>query len=317
MKALALIQQDVLPGGSSWFIASSTMTARFGIAALIMLAWTWRTLAGVTGLELYQGAGLGLFAGAGMILQMDGLAYTHASTSAFLTQTYCVFLPIVVALRERRWPSPLVLICSALAVVGVGVLANMNWDTFRLGRGELETILSSVVFGAQILWLERPRFSANRVNHFTFVMFATISMVSLPVSLLSMNGTRDWLTAYSSPMVLFLIAVLVLLCTMIAFVLMNYWQPHLPAPEAAVIYAAEPVFASLFALFLPAWLASFGGFRYANERITSNLLIGGGLITMANVLIQVRAWRKASASAPPHTAAPTQSAVPFLECGGK
>jgi hypothetical protein len=87
--------------------------------------------------------------------------------------------------------------------------------------------------------------------------------------------------------------VLIFLCTMIAFVLMNHWQPYLPAPEAAVIYAAEPVFASLFALFLPAWLSKLIGLSYANEQLTLSLLVGGGLITFANVLIQGSAWRAA------------------------
>src|SRR5262249_7545158 len=94
--------------------------------------------------------------------------------------------------------------------------------------------------------------------------------------------------AYSSGPVLVLIAVLVLFCTLIAFVIMNQWQPRLPAPEAGLIYAAEPVFASLFALFLPTWLSRLGGIGYGNERLTAGLLIGGGLITLANVLVQVR-----------------------------
>jgi drug/metabolite transporter (DMT)-like permease len=75
-------------------------------------------------------------------------------------------------------------------------------------------------------------------------------------------------------------------CTLIAFVLMNRWQPQLSATTAGLIYAAEPVFASLFALFLPAWFGKLGGFDYPNETATVHLLVGGSLITAANVLVQ-------------------------------
>jgi len=39
-------------------------------------------------------------------------------------------------------------------------------------------------------------------------------------------------------------------------------------------------------LFLPGWFAGWAGIDYANERMTASLLLGGGLITAANVLIQ-------------------------------
>jgi len=62
----------------------------------------------------------------------------------------------------------------------------------------------------------------------------------------------------------------------------------LEATEAGLIYCAEPVFASVFALFLPAWLAALSGGFYPNETATARLLIGGGLITAANICLQLR-----------------------------
>jgi hypothetical protein len=68
---------------------------------------------------------------------------------------------------------------------------------------------------------------------------------------------------------------------------MNRWQPEVSATEAGLIYATEPVFASIFALFLPAWIAGLTGINYANETITSHLLWGGGLVLLATVLLQL------------------------------
>src|SRR6266567_2945953 len=62
-KALAVSQQELLRGGSSWFIASLCVAYRFAIAALLMLLLSGRSLARLTRLEVEQGLGLGLFAG--------------------------------------------------------------------------------------------------------------------------------------------------------------------------------------------------------------------------------------------------------------
>jgi drug/metabolite transporter (DMT)-like permease len=81
---------------------------------------------------------------------------------------------------------------------------------------------------------------------------------------------------------------LTLFCTVGAFSLMNAWQPKITATEAGLIYCLEPVFASLMALFLPGLFSIWAGFSYPNETVTLHLLIGGGLITAANVLIQLK-----------------------------
>ena len=52
--------------------------------------------------------------------------------------------------------------------------------------------------------------------------------------------------------------------------------------------SAEPVFATLLALFLPVPLGRWLGVEYANESFTAHLLFGGGLITAANIFISLK-----------------------------
>ena len=288
MKALLLAQAQLLPHASSWFRTSSAVTVRFGISALILLIWTWPSLGRMTRLELWQGFGLGLCGGLGLLFQMDGLAYTSASTSAFLTQCYCLILPFVVAFRERRWPPSATLLVCLLVFIGVGVLAQVDGRAFKLGRGEWETFLGSFVFTGQILWLERPLFSRNKVSHFTLVMFVTMTLIAGPVGLVTMQGPGDWLVAFSSVQVVGLTLILVLFCTLISAVMMNQWQRYVPVTEAGLIYGAEPLFASLFALFLPALFSQWASLDYSNEKLTPHLMIGGGMISLANLLVQLR-----------------------------
>lgn len=289
MKAIGLTQQKNLPDGSSWFFASLSLVVRFGISSFLLFAWSARTLRGITRLELQQGIGLGVVGGVGLLIQMDAVNYTSVSTAAFLTQCYCLFIPLYVACRKKCWPAKTLLLSCAMVVTGVAVISKFNWQEMRLGRGEWEVIVASIFFTAQILWLERPKFSRNNINHVTVIMFVVNLLSILPTFFLTKPSWSEVALVCNSAPVLLFYAILTLFCTLAAYTMMNYWQPHIEATRAGLIYCAEPVFASLFALFLPQWFSGFAGVDYPNERVTANLLIGGGLITAANVLILLQA----------------------------
>lgn len=291
MKALTLVQQNLAPAESSWFLAAACVVYRFGIAGLLVAGASWRTLGRLTRSEIGQGVGLGLFGGGGILLQMDGLVYTSASTSAFLTQCYALFIPLWLAVRRWQRPAPAVWISCLLVMVGVAILAKVNWQTMHMGRGEWETIAASVLFTGQILWLERPQYARNDANHFSLVMFLVMSLACLPVGCWAASRVEDWWRVYSHPATWGFLGILVGFSTLGGYLLMNRWQRHVPATQAGLIYCLEPVFASLFAMVLPAWFSRWSGTDYANETMTSNLLLGGGFIIAANVLIQWTASR--------------------------
>jgi drug/metabolite transporter (DMT)-like permease len=288
MKALIMTQEKLIPEASSWFVSSFSIVFRFGIAAGILFLWHWRSLTSLTRLEMRQGVGLALFGGTGILFQMDGLAYTAASTSAFLPQFYCIVIPLYLALRHRQWPSKKVLACSILVIAGVGILSHLDFSDLRLGRGEAETLLGSTLFSGQILLLEHPSFAKNRPAYTSMIMFAAMALVCLPVGIFHTRNIADIGTVFASGTSLFFIGILTVCCTLVAYMLMNFWQPHVSATEAGLIYCAEPLFASLYSLCMPAWFSLLAAIPYANETTTVNLLIGGALITIANVLIQLQ-----------------------------
>jgi drug/metabolite transporter (DMT)-like permease len=171
--------------------------------------------------------------------------------------------------------------------VGVGILSGVSWQNLRLGRGELETLLASLLFTGQILWLQRPRYEGNDVIRFTVVMFAVMVLCMLPLIALSAPSADACWRAYASVPALTFLAVLVGVCTLGGYLLMNHWQRKLTAEEAGLIYCGEPVFASALALWLPAWLAVFAHIEYANETLSWRMLLGGGLILGANAVVQL------------------------------
>ena len=288
IKALAFMHQQLLPASGSWFITVCTIAPRFVLAAAILAVWQRGALRRLTRSEMRQGVGLALFASAGMLFQNDGLQFTSASTSAFLTQLYAIMIPVWVAVRSRRFPPAVVWGACALVLAGVAVLGRFDWRTLHLGRGEFETLLSSLFFMGQILWLERREFAGNRPMPVTWVMFSLQAvMFTVVAGALAPHVTDLPVLLGSGPWLGFTVA-LTLFCTVGAFTLMNKWQPRITAPEAGLIYCLEPLFASVMALVLPGWFSGWAGFTYANESVTFQLLVGGGLITAANVLVQLK-----------------------------
>jgi drug/metabolite transporter (DMT)-like permease len=288
IKALLLLHERLLPSSGVWLTAVYTVAPRFLLATLVLVALQARDFWKVTRGEVTQGVVIGLFAATGMLLQNDGLQFTAASTSAFLTQLYAVLIPVYLGVRSRRLASPVVWASCALVLAGVAILGRFDWHALSLGRGEWETLASSFFFMGQILWLEKKEFAANRPEKLTLVMFATEAVVFWILAGGTTPDLATRLVPWTSPAWLGLTAILTLFCTLGAFGLMNTWQPKITATEAGLIYCVEPIFGSAMALFLPALFSLWAGISYANETATFNLLFGGGLITAANLLIQLK-----------------------------
>ena len=287
IKSLALIQHQLLPGSGTWLVTTCTVAPRFLLAGIVLLLWGARRIGRLTGLETKQGAGLALFAGLGLLLQVDGMQYTAASVSAFLTQLYAVLIPLYVALRTRRRPTPAVLAACVLVVVGVAVLGRVDVRDFRLGRGEVETMVGSLFFMAQILWLERREFAGNGVLRTSTVMFLLLGGAFAAAALVLAPQVSALAVLAYSPGWVGLTLLLTAACTLFCFVVMNACQPKVTATEAGLIYALEPVSASALALVLPALFSAWAGIAYANETPTWHLLVGGVVLTAANVVVQL------------------------------
>jgi len=289
-KSVEQLQGGMAPG-SGTFITAYTLAPRFVIALAVLLIFSRlgrrRDDAAITRLEWRQGLIMGMFNFGGMLMQIDGLRFTAASTSAFLTLTYAMLIPVWLAIRFRRNPGFIVWVSCALVLTGVAILGRFDWHTLRLGRGELETLLGSIMFMAQILCLPEKKYAANRAAQTTLVMF----ILEVPLFLILLFATAPsapaLLTPWSSPPWIVLTLALTGFCTIAGYSIMNTWQPKITATEAGLLNCSEPVFTAILVLFLPGLFSLWAHISYPNEHASRNLLIGGSLITIANVLIQV------------------------------
>jgi drug/metabolite transporter (DMT)-like permease len=282
-KAVMLAQAAIMPGRAEWFHAAFILMNRMFFSTLVMLLLFRSRMGGLTRRECVQGLQLGLFGGVGMLLQTDAQNYIAASTSAFFTQFTSVFVPIYVAIHGRRFPSVAVVFAAGLVVAGCAVLSGVRLGEIHLGRGEWETILSAMLFTGQIVTLERPVFSGNDMRRTATVMFGVKGALLLP--LVVAGGGADTISAYGSIPVMLITLILTLFCTTYAYATMVRWQPHVTSTHAGLIYATEPVFATLWALFLPGWFSRLAGISYANEHLTTPFYVGAALILVANIVM--------------------------------
>lgn len=287
-KMLTMLQQELVPAAGTWFLTSWIICLRSLMAAAVLLLWKPQLLRGMTREEVRQGLLLGLIGGLGLVLQADGLAHTNASTSAFLTQAYCVILPMWHCFSRRIAPEWRLVFCTGLVLWGISILSGFNWRTLHMGRGEWETLGAAAAFTFQIILLERPRYRENRAMPVTLLMFLGFAAWSAPVAVMAAPQMGDLWRVVASPAAVAHLGVLALACTVFAYGIMNLWQPKVSATEAGLIYCIEPVCAAVYALFLPGILSRWTGVSYPNEILTSTLISGGLLITAANVLLQIK-----------------------------
>ncbi len=285
LRGLELAQRANAPQVSDAALACAVMAARFALAVLFLLPIYGRQLVGITRREWSQAIGLALFAAGGLYLQTLGLAWTDASVAAFLTQLYTLVVPLIVAVRDHRFPSRRVMVACVLVLLGAAMLSPGLLRHFTLGPGELVIILSTFFMASQIVWVERPLYAENRAGVVTVIMFAILAGL-FGAGYFAVGGrAQDAGPLFGTPVLWMLTLALVLLCTVFNFLIMNAWQRCVSATEAGLIYCIEPVVATVLSAFLPGWISRAAGIVYANETLTWSLLIGGLLIVGATVLV--------------------------------
>jgi drug/metabolite transporter (DMT)-like permease len=295
-KAVMLAQGACVDGWPDWFQAGLILMNRMLLATVLMAGIYWRNLGEIRAREWRQGIELGLCGGLGMLLQTDAQTSIPASNSAFFTQFTCIFVPIVVAFRERTLPPRKVYVACLMVLAGCGVLSGVSWDRLGFSRGEWETIAAAALFTAQILVLERPVYRGNDMRSTATVMFLVKGLLFLPVvaaGILSGIGTGTggrertaaFFSVYGSNSVLWITFALTVFSTVYGYATMTRWQPEVSATRAGLIYATEPLFATLWALFLPGWFSQLAGISYPNEHLTTAFFTGAALILGANALL--------------------------------
>jgi drug/metabolite transporter (DMT)-like permease len=233
------------------------------------------------------GALIGFFNFVGFGLQVWGLNFTSPALSAFFTSLGSAWVPLLVFAMFGVSVSPLTLVGLGLAIGGAGVLAKIDTESgWALGWGEQLNLFASIIFAMLIVLLDRYG-RAVRPGHLTVGFLTATGLPALALAggwAAAGPGLRvslDWTWSMLwTPWVFADIAVLTVACTVLAFHWFTVYQPRVSASRAALIYLFEPVFASILSIV------------WRHDSVSMRLALGGGLILLGNLLVELPGWLK-------------------------
>jgi drug/metabolite transporter (DMT)-like permease len=213
-----------------------------------------------------DGAFAGLFLAGGFLLQMQGLAWTTASRSGFLTGLVVAFVPLLEWVLYRLRPARSSWLAVGLALCGLSLLAGSLDSATPTLAGDLLTIAGSLVFTGQILVLSRVA-RRHPVPLLLLLQLAVTGLSALAAALLF-----EKMRLPPSPRLWGAILYLSVFATLFAFAVQTWAQRRLSPLRVGLLCTLEPVFAALWAALL------------LGERLTAQEGLGGALI-VAGVLI--------------------------------
>ncbi len=235
--------------------------ARFSVATLFFLPF----LLGQNRALWWAGLELGAWLFAAYLTQTVGLQYTTASRSAFITTLYVVALPLFMGLLGRRlqWP---IWVGAGLAILGVGLL---SYDGSPPNLGDLWTLGTALCFTFYIWRME------SHTQRFPALPLTGVQMLTVAVGsgLWTLFERPTWdFEGFPYASILYLGVVASALCIW----LQALGQRTVPAPQAAVVFTLEPVYAAAFA------------YVFLGERLGLQGLVGALLIVVATLISQLK-----------------------------
>lgn len=212
---------------------------------------------------------------AGCLFQIIGLGVTTPSMSAFLTSLAVLFTPLWVWIWRRKAPGARLLLAVAIAIVGLSLLTSptvgRGW-----GLGETLNLACAACFAVQIVMIDHYMKDLP-VAGTTWLMF----LISGPMVACTLPFFRGWESIVRTPWllemarsrdVLWTLAYLVVMGSVVAVYFANRYQKDVDPTRAAVIYTLEPVFAAIFS------------FLFYGERFTGWMIAGAAILVAGNLI---------------------------------
>ena len=253
-------------------ISSGLMVAlRFGIAAAVVGAVSFRQLRSLTWRDVRLGGMAGLILGTAFLLQIMGQGLTTPSNSAFLTSLNVIIVPFLSWAFFRQRPSNRMLLVAFGCLVGAAVLTISPEAGLQFNAGDLITLACAFVFSLHISYLGRiaGRIEAGKL---TFLQMVAAALLGLVYTL-----AFEWGQVAQANLSKGLVPVLYLglLSSAFSFFAQTFAQKHTSPARAAVILGCEGLLGSVFSVLL------------GYEPLTANLILGGLIIFTSLLVMEV------------------------------
>ena len=273
---LALVMATVI-WGSSFIIMKNAVDQiptpyllgiRFSVAAVLLAIIFARRLKQINIEYIRQSAVIGLCLYLAYFVQTLGLARTTPGKNAFLTAVYCVIVPFLYWVADRKRPGKSNVIAAFICVAGIG-LVSLNGG-FSMGAGDALTLLGGFFYAAHIVVVakfgkDKDMFVITTLQFAYCAIYAGItSLVLRPQAEVAVSQSL-WVE----------LAYLAVACTAIALLLQNIGQKYTHPSSASLILSLESVFGVVFSVL------------FYDEKLSIRIVAGFALIFAAIVISEV------------------------------
>lgn len=275
---LALVVNTIVWGATFTLVKN----ALGGVSAILFLALRFSLAAAVLAIVFrkpffqrgaWKGAAPGVLVGVflflGYLFQTQGLRYTSAPKSAFLTGFTSVLAPLLASFVYGIKPriSEVLGLLTALAGLGLMTLPGASGS---INRGDVLTLVCAAAFAAHIVI--QGHFSKNvGFELLSVAQVGTAAVLSLTLFPWAEKPRIDW-----QPAVLWAILITGLLATALAFTVQAWAQRFTTSTRTALIYMLEPVVA---------WTTSY---LLAGEGLSRPGAAGAALILGGVLLVELK-----------------------------
>ena len=272
-QALNALQPEIETYGSNR-VVGVLVAARFAIAAIVMFVFFSKGRAALRDSEQWRGGAiLGGLMLIGFVTQMIGLDEINPAVSAFLTSLYVVFTAIITIILTKTRPSRILMFGVVLATFGAGFIQGPPHLTW--GFGEALTVVCAVFFALHIIYTQKITQQMDPIG-VTQTSFAVVALGAVAMTFLLGGGRTvdEWSIIFDDG-VLIPVLCLGIGGSFFCLLLLNMFQRYLHPIQAAIIYAFEPVWATMYGLGLD--LVEWSAW----------ILVGGGALFLGNIVVEL------------------------------
>ena len=282
---------EILVGTALALRCSSLLFAKIGMRTmgpfllmgsrnLIAFALVWllfrKKIAGVTKKELFHSALLGFALFLSMAFELKGLQTTSSTVTAFLEGTVVVMVPIITCVLARKFPDRMTVICSLIALAGVGFLT-LKGDRIGFSTGELLVLGGAFWYSTSVLITDHAAKNDDplRVAVYQLLFIALFSLVGalfVEEIRLPQSGT-EWGA----------ILALAIICSGVGFTIQPLGQKYTTPERAGLLTVTNPLAAAVL------------GIIFLHEKMTPGIIIGAILIIISIIypsLVSMRSSRQ-------------------------
>ena len=233
------------------------------IIAFVLIALLFRRqLSGVTRREVFHSALLGFALFMSMAFELKGLQTTSSTVTAFLEGTVVVMVPIITCILGRKLPDKMTVICSLIALAGVGFLT-LKGDRIGFNIGELLVLGGAFWYSTSVLVTDHAAKNDDPMHIaiyqllfialFGFIGAMFFEEIRLPAS------STEWSAVLA----------LAVICSGVGFTIQPFGQKHISAERAGLLTVTNPLAAAIL------------GIIFLHEKMTPGIIVGAILIIVS------------------------------------